>query len=685
MTALPAFDQTYAEPAPAAAPAAPPSPLAAVGRATRGRWVWALMGAVALAPALGWLGYQSGKEIYQSQAILRLHPQESNILYQSGDDSVLKTFDSFAKAETSYVASQPVMARATESLHASHPELAAEMTESDLSGSIEIKRNDSLIVLTTTSADAGFAEAKLDAVTDAYFALKAEADAAMTDLRLSELERREAELLAAQAAIRAEILDVGGEYGLDALTRTHVEKVAQIDGLQGRVAEIAATIAALESAAGQSGADMSDDEIMRATLLDRALADLNFERARHEAELSTLLTRYPENSPFISDKRNEIAVIDQAMAERREQIQVLGQTGALTDTSANAPDTSLDDLRDLETKVADQLAAARAEARELNGKQIELRALMDEAEAMRGLLDQTRTALDEIRVEAGRLNPGFAELMSPASLPQDAFDDSRKPKAAAGVAGGIMLALGAMLVWGLASGRIGWSDSLGRATGGWATSIVARRKDDPGRIADRLRNAIQLHPLRHAPAARGGARIVTVARPGPGTPGDLPLDLARSFARARLRTLLIDAVPDDTGPSATLGFVHAPGWLDALAGHPAEALPILACPGLSVLPHGVDPADHARLGGDVALPLLRDTLARLVHGHDVVILAAGSLATDPVSELLLSVADVGVACVTPDDRKRQVLPRLSRFDALPLQGPLLLFTGAKRGDPGLPA
>jgi hypothetical protein len=152
-----------------------------------------------------------------------------------------------------------------------------------------------------------------------------------------------------------------------------------------------------------------------------------------------------------------------------------------------------------------------------------------------------------------------------------------------------------------------------------------------------------------------------------------------------LRTLIIDAVSGGHGPSDTLGFGAAPGWRDALAGHEAEPIPLLAAPGLSVLPHGSDPTDSTRPAGDVALPVLRDTLARLSAGHDVVIIATDGLGGDPGAELLLSVSDVGVACVTPLDRTRQVLPRLQRFDVLPLQGPVLLFTGAQSRDPGLPA
>ena len=88
----------------------------------------------------------------------------------------------------------------------------------------EIKRNDSLIVLTTKSRDAAFVSAKLGAVVDAYLGLKAEADAARTAVRLEELRTREADLVARLAALRASQLEIGGEFGSDAIIKAHVEK-----------------------------------------------------------------------------------------------------------------------------------------------------------------------------------------------------------------------------------------------------------------------------------------------------------------------------------------------------------------------------------------------------------------------------------------------------------------------------
>jgi succinoglycan biosynthesis transport protein ExoP len=655
------------------------SPISGLVRTMRGRWLFVGLLSVLLAPALAFGGYMSGKQLFESQAILRLYPQESNILYRSGDDSILKTFDSFAKAETTYVASNPVMEHATARLQAEFPELAAEMNPNDLAGSIEIKRNDSLIVLVTRSADPAFAAAKLDAVLDAYFDLKQSAEDQLFVTRLEELQDREAELLARQQEIRDQMIDVGGEYGLDALRRAHVEKVAQIDALQSRLEEVSATLISLQSDDGSQSADMADQEIMRATLLDRALADLNFDRAKREAELATILTRYPENSPQVRDKLAEIAIIDQSMADRRQQITVLGQTGALTDTSTATSEDSINELIALQTKVQGQVDEARSQARDLNAKQIELSGLVEEAEAMRDLLDETRNALEVIRLEAGQAIPGFAEVMSPASLPMDPAEDSTKMLAAAGLAGGLVLSLVMAFGIGIMSRKVRYSDALMKWTHLVPIAHVAGKKEAISVTADRLRNAVQLHPLRISHQA-GKPRTLALVRLDNGAPDELAYALAASFGRARMKTLLIDADLASGALTKRLGFSAAAGWREALAGHAPDALPILAAPGLSVLPCGHLTDLH---DASVSIGACRDALARIGEGFDVVILNAGSKSDMLSSELAVSASDLAIAEVRSTDQRKSVTTRLARLDQLPRQGGLVAFTKGRRDDPGL--
>ncbi|NBZ89188.1 hypothetical protein [Stagnihabitans tardus] len=672
---------TEIEMGPTEAPEAPPeaSPLAGLVRAMRGRWRQAGLAAALLAPVLAMGGYLSGVRLYESNAILRVFPQESNILYRTGDDSVLKTFDSFVKAETTSVASNPVMERARLTLLADWPDLAAEMTARDLAGSIEIKRNDSLITLATKSRDAGFAAAKVNAVVAAYLDSQAEAETARSDVRLAELQARETDLIARQADIRRRTLEVGGEYGIDALAKAHVEKIAQIDALAARRAEVEATLAALRTASGDSSADMSDQEIMRATLLDRALADLNFERSKYEADLSTALLRYPGDSPKVRDLHEQIAVIDTAMAERREQIKVLGQTGALTDTSGADPKANEAEIAALLDKVTAQLAAARAEARELNGKRAELAALEEEATDVRKLLEETSSALEVIRLEAGRALPGYTAILSPATVSADPASDSRKMLAAAGLAGGGVLPFVLALALGLMSGRVRHSDALARFGHLVPVLRVVPRQGACVSEPDRLRNALQLQPLRH-PQNPGQARIITFARLDTGAPAEEALALAQSFVKAGSRVLLIDADLGAKGLTRALDLSDRPGWREALLGQKIH--PIALASGLQVLPAGYDPRVSDTGTGIAAI---RRALQDLGAEQDLVLVCAQSPGQSLMTELLLSFSDLGLADIRPEDRKSAVAAHVLRLDSLPRQGGALVFTQALAGDPGLPA
>ena len=654
-------------------PAAPePNPVAMLVRAMRGRWKLAACGAALLGPAFAAAGYLAGVELYASQAILRVFPQESNILYATGDDSVLKTFDSFVKAETTYVASNPVMERAAATLRAGHPDLAADLKSTDLAGSIEIKRNDSLIVLTTKSRDAAFVSAKLGAVVDAYLGLKAEADAARTAVRLAELRARETDLVARLDALRARQLEVGGEYGSDAIVKAHVEKIAQIEAIAARKSEVAATLATLEANAGPSSADMSDQEILRATLLDRGLADLSFERAKKLSELANIRARLADHMPEVQWKREEIAVIEAAIADRREQIRILGQTGALTDTSAGSAETSLTEIRALYEKVTEQLDAARAEARDLNRRRVELDAIAKEVAEAQDLLEETRRALEVIVVESGRALPGFTVLMSPPSEPAEPSEDNRKLLAAAGLGGGVMLAAFGALGLGLAERRLRFAESL--APVGHLLPVVQVSAAGPGdrEAADRLRNEIQLRPLR-APRLARRAPVIAVVRPAPGESGDLAHALARSYARARMRTLLIDA---DLGDSPN---ADAPtGLREVLADGPGAALPQDAGDGLLVLAAGRDPAVR---DDTVAAPAIRAVIDRLADGFDAVIVSAGSLEDGLASRFVLASADIAVADIRPSDPRATVLRHAERLDGLPRHGAVAVIRHALRGDP----
>lgn len=674
-------DIVEAQDAPLAPPAEgpEPNPIQSLARAMRGRWKQAMGGAVLLGTALGVVGYMSGVQLFESQAILRVYPQESNILYATGEASVLKTFDSFVKAETTQVASHPVMSRAAEAITADRPETHGDLTAKDLSGSIEIRRRDSLIVLKTKSREARFAQQKLEAVVAAYLQLKVEAEEARSAVRLSELHNREQELVQRLTQLRATQLEVGGEFGRNAITKAHIEKIAQIDTLAARKSEVAATLAALEADRGGASADTSDEEIMRATLLDRAMADLNFERAKLMSDLAGLRAGYEgqSNARFRLKeiaKLDEIAVIETALADRREQIKVLGQTGALTNASAEGNDNSVVEIRSLAAKIEGQLATARAEARDLNRRRIELDQVEQDIDEARDLLEETRRALEVIRLESGRSLPGYAVVMSPASLPVDPVSDSAKMLAASGLMGGGGLALVLALVLGLSDRRVRFGESLTPVEHQVPVLQVSAAGMADAHAADLLRNELQLHPLRK-PRLVGKAPVIAVTSADDSQTTDLARALAASHARAQMKTLFIDA---DIGAAAVSG--SADCWRSFLTDTPCGPAYTHGDGDIWELPQG--PAcDLADAG--VSAPMVRAALDEVLYDFDVVIVSAGSLRDRLSSQFVLPAADVGVLQMTPGTQKDAVFAQINRLDGLPRNGGVAVLRGALPGDPWL--
>ncbi len=655
------------------------NPFASVVRAMRGRWFKTIALGAILSPALAGLGYLSGGQLYNSQAILRVFPQESNILYSTGEDSVLKIFSSFVKAEATYVASHPVMERSVQELTVTRPDLADGLTGTDMARSVNIKRSDSLIVLTTLSRDRAFASQKLDAVIASYLALKSEAEEVRTSVRLSELRSREEDLIERLAGLRMNQLETGGEFGLNALAKAHIEKIAQVDALAARKSEVAATLAALETENVSSSADTSDQEIMRATLLDRAMADLSFERAKLKSELAGLRAGYRDQTNLrfqrkVDSKIDEIAVIEQAISNRRDQIRVLGQTGALTAASNTGEDTTLAEIRFLLEKVSGQLGKARGEARDLNRRRIDLDGIETEISAAERLLEETRRALEVIRLEFGRALPGYAVVMSPPSRPIKPAEDTRKLMMATGFACGLAIALVTMLVLGLRERRVRYAESLLSVKGQLPIRQVSDASADDSHAADLLRNELQLQSLRK-PRLVGTAPVIAVTSLHSGGGLDCARALAESFSRARMKVLFIDA--DITTSNEE---IEPAGWSDLLLGAGIKPRSTNGIPGLSTV--GKGSADQVG-DSDVSARMVQSALKRAAKSFDVVIVSTGGMLDCLSAQFILSNADVGVCYLTPSDNHAAVLSLVEQLDSLPANGTVAVMRNALPSDPWL--
>ena len=124
-------------------------------------------------------------------------------------------------------------------------------------------------------------------------------------------------------------------------------------------------------------------------------------------------------------------------------------------------------------------------------------------------MTETRRALEVIRLESGRALPGYTVLMSPPSEPLEPADDSRKLLAAGGLAGGGALALMIAFALGLFERRLRFAETLTPVEHLVEVLQVSAAGDADPDAADRLRNELQLHPLRR-PRLVGDAPVIAV-------------------------------------------------------------------------------------------------------------------------------------------------------------------------------
>ena len=201
---------------------------------------------------------------------------------------------------------------------------------------------------------------------------------------------------------------------MNAISRAHVEKIAQIDALTKSplCARSRTRSPPLEIDHRQHRRSrVPTRKIMRATMLRRHHRGAWHPAGAHDERTGGPARRFADRTTPRFEQRarslsEEIAVIEEALENRREQIRLLAQTGALSDAPSQNDEASLAEMISLRDRIVAQLEAARDEARELNRRRIDLNRIEQEIAAADELLDETRRALEVIRLESGRALPG---------------------------------------------------------------------------------------------------------------------------------------------------------------------------------------------------------------------------------------------------------------------------------------
>lgn len=602
--------------------------------ALRGRMVLGALIGLLLAILFAAGIFFTTKPVFQSQGLMRIVARESKILYANSDDSRLRLFDAFVAAEVTYLTSRPVLDRTLRNLQAANIKAGWPQEVGDIAKAVNITSQKGLVTISGKSGTGETAAALVNGLLDAYAELRLEQNETRQDFRTSELTGREASLLEQLKAIDEKILDVGQEYGQDAIAKAHVNKISQIDEVSTRIDELSSTITQLETVGFATDADAGDAEIKRSMLLDNSMASMTYDRAKKAAEASSLEKRYKADHPKVIAAKAEIAILDTAIENRSQQITALGRTGALTSGGEEKKEQSTVELKALLAKMQERKSTLESEALDLIGRIVKLGYLKEERAQTRERLDETRRVLEEVRVESRNALPGVTEVVARGSVPDKPFEDKRKAMAMVGMMGGLGMGFGLIAFWGMVFPTI---RSEGDIAGLGKSVVAAGSLGSPQEPVDKLRASFHLALSRST-----GTLGRTVAVIGGGKDSGattLANALALSFQQTGARTALIDANLLNPALTGALGATEAAGITDWMTGSRPDLIPLTQANGMTLLAAG-----RNRTVGDNAIAP-RDVsriLEALASGSDIVVADCGSANRVLSSTLFAAQADLAV-------------------------------------------
>ncbi|MCA9289171.1 MAG: hypothetical protein KDA05_11335, partial [Phycisphaerales bacterium] len=85
------------------------NPLMLVHRLLRGRYAWAIALSVVLGAPLAWLGYRSKTPMFTSEAIVRIAPTQSPILFQTEQNEAIPYFDQYVSSQAARMSSEETL------------------------------------------------------------------------------------------------------------------------------------------------------------------------------------------------------------------------------------------------------------------------------------------------------------------------------------------------------------------------------------------------------------------------------------------------------------------------------------------------------------------------------------------------------------------------------------------------
>jgi uncharacterized protein involved in exopolysaccharide biosynthesis len=666
---------------------APLDPVGIVVRATRGRVKKISVMVFATAALFALMAWITNVPIFQSTAAVRILPREAKLLYADADDTRLRLYDAFVTAEVHLMQSRPILESAWQEMDASASKnFAMPKDVGELGSLLTVKNRKGLVTVAARSSNPTLSAVAVNSVLDSYESYKDSARNRLNGVRRTELQVRAETLASTLQDLDQRYLEIAGEHDLTSLSKAHVAKTAQLEVLEERIGEVENTIAQFLRTGAVGAADIRNVEIQRALLLDQALAEMTYERASRLAALTTLRSRYQPAHSKIQSAELELATLEEAITERRDQITTLGNVGALTGGASQSSEQSLDELQSVRDKLLVRRTLVSEEASDLIGKLVKIRRIFAEQARVSDLLDETKKALDEVIVESQAGLSRSIDVIARGKVPEGPIEDKRKPIALGAAIFGALGLLATIVLASIFYPRLRYSDDLGPETSKKILAVI------PDRLASQSGHQLAAFNVRNELDMRrtgeGGPLVIGVAGiTTDGRPDQMAIALANAFVARDMNVMLIDADPN-RAVTSDLELDGRSGLSDVIAS--TISLPeavnrrCMDHGEISILGAGIDHEDALRTPvSTITIRDYRALIGKAAEDHDVIICALGVLSAGKHSALGASVSDQFVLLTSAGDRKRDVTDAMTLLDRVIPERYFLVMNGASRLDPML--
>ena len=516
-----------------------PNPILMVHRALRGRYlIAALLGAVFAVPG-GILGFVVTSPTYTSNAVLEASPTLPALLYENELNQSMPAFDAFVAQQATSLRSERVLLRAidSEELRATGWQRGADgLIRLRDSLSVQTPRRSNQVVVSVSDGTAETARLAAKAVLDSYETIRREYELLTFGERERQLEdlrdeyQRQRDERSRLALDRA--LNVAGTEDLELAQRQRLERLSRIEA---DIANAEANLARFGSAEPL------------AVLLDAGdaqLVELQDDLDRLQRLLDTQLQYLTREHREVKWIIGEISVLEARIQQRTQEL-----AGAPEETNAqDEPVQPLDRERELARAALEDLERARQETQtsleRIARTRLDVLALQQEAAEANARFEDAERRLESLRVEKQSQIVGRVRVAQEPERPLQPTTDRRRPLAAAGFMAGGGAGVALVAAFGFFFPRLRVADDVATAESDFAMlGIIPTLPDhDDGGIEANFRDSF--HFLRVMLDARTKSRSIVASVTSPSS-GDgkttVALNLARSFANARRRVLLIDA------------------------------------------------------------------------------------------------------------------------------------------------